>query len=279
MSTERRALGPGLLALLPALAVLGLFAAAVFGMVQGALTGPRGLSFTYFQQILDRVDYHDVFLRTVGMSLAVALAGTALAFPIAFLLWRLPRWRNRLLVLVILPWLVSLVVRTYGWIVLLGPRGVINEALAWMGLVSAPLPLMFNDFGVFVGLTHVLMPFAVIAILSAMLQIDPRLEEASESLGATGMDTLRRVLLPLSAPGIFVGINITFLTCMGAVVTPILLGGVRQKMAGTQIYQEMVYNFNLAKASSWAIALLVASFAVLGLLRFIETRVMHRFRA
>lgn len=278
MSGERRAFGIGVLALLPVLAVLGLFAAAVFGMVQGALTGPRGVSFTYFQQILERVDYHEVFLRTVGLALAVALAGTALAYPIAFLLWRLPRWRNRLLVLVILPWLVSLVVRTYGWIVLLGPRGVINEALAWMGLVSAPLPLMFNDFGVFIGLTHVLMPFAVIAILSAMLQIDPRLEEASESLGATGRDTLRSVLLPLSAPGIFVGINITFLTCMGAVVTPILLGGVRQKMAGTQIYQEIVYNFNLPKASSWALALLAASFAVLALLRLAEARIMHRYR-
>ncbi len=278
MSGERRAFGPGLLALLPVLAVLGLFAAAVFGMVQGALAGSRGLSLTYFQQILDRADYHDVFLRTVGMSLAVALAGTVLAYPIAFLLWRLPRWRNRLLVLVILPWLVSLVVRTYGWIVLLGPRGVINETLAWMGLVASPLPLMFNDLGVFIGLTHVLMPFAVIAILSALLQIDPRLEEASQSLGATGTDTLRRVLLPLSAPGIFVGINITFLTCMGAVVTPILLGGVRQKMAGTQIYQEMVYNFNLAKASSWALALLAASFAVLFMLRFVEARVMHRYR-
>jgi len=274
----RRAFGPGLLAVLPVLAVLGLFAAAVIGMVQGALTGPRGLSFTYFQQILDRADYHEVFLRTVGMSLAVALAGTALAYPIAFLLWRLPRWRNRLLVLVILPWLVSLVVRTYGWIVLLGPRGVINETLAWMGVVSSPLPLMFNDFGIFVGLTHVLMPFAVIAILSALLQIDPRLEEASESLGARSGATLRRVLLPLSAPGIFVGINITFLTCMGAVVTPILLGGLRQKMAGTQIYQEIVYNFNLPKASSWALALLACSFAVLALLRFVEARIMHRYR-
>jgi putative spermidine/putrescine transport system permease protein len=212
------------------------------------------------------------------MSLAVAFASAVLAYPIAFLLWRAPRWRNRLLILVMLPWLVSIVVRTYGWMVILGPRGTINEMLAWLGLIDAPLRLMFNDLGILIGLTHVLLPFAVIAILSSMLQIDPRLEEASESLGARPGRTLWRVLLPLSAPGIFVGINITFLTSMGAVVTPILLGGVREKMAGTQIYQDIVYAFNLPKASSWALMLLLTAFLVLVLLRLTETAIMRRFR-
>ena len=266
------------LLLLPALVTLGLFAMAVAGLVQSALTGPAGFSTHYLRQILERPDYITVMQRTVGMSLCVALAGTALAYPISFLLWRLRRWRNLLLVLVLLPWLVSIVVRTYGWMVILGPRGALNEALVWMGVIGTPLPLMFNDLGIFIGLTHVLMPFAVIAILSAMLQIDLNLEEASESLGARPARTLWRVLLPLSAPGIFVGINITFLTSMGAVVTPILLGGVREKMAGTQIYQDIIYAFNLPKASSWALMLLAASFLVLVVLRVVEWRIMRRFR-
>lgn len=266
------------LLLLPGAAVVGLFLVAVAGLVQSALVGPDGFSTRYLNQILDRPDYLAVMRRTVLMSLAVALTAAVLAYPIAFLLWRAPRWRNRLLILVMLPWLVSIVVRTYGWIVILGPRGTINEVLAWLGLIDAPLRLMFNDLGILIGLTHVLLPFSVIAILAAMLQIDPKLEEASESLGAKPGRTLWRVLLPLSAPGIFVGINITFLTSMGAVVTPILLGGVREKMAGTQIYQDIVYAFNLPKASSWALMLLLTAFLVLVLLRLAETAIMRRFR-
>lgn len=266
------------LLLLPGAAVVGLFLAAVAGLMQSALIGPDGFSTRYLNQILERPDYVVVMRRTVLMSLAVALVSAVLAYPIAFLLWRAPRWRNRLLILVLLPWLVSIVVRTYGWMVILGPRGTINEMLAWLGLIDAPLRLMFNDLGILIGLTHVLLPFAVIAILSSMLQIDPRLEEASESLGARPGRTLWRVLLPLSAPGIFVGINITFLTSMGAVVTPILLGGIREKMAGTQIYQDIVYAFNLPKASSWALMLLLTAFLVLVLLRLAETAIMRRFR-
>ena len=266
------------LLLLPGTAVVGLFLAAVAGLVQSALVGPSGFSTRYLNQILDRPDYLVVMQRTVLMSLAVAITAAVLAYPIAFLLWRTPRWRNRLLILVMLPWLVIIVVRTYGWMVILGPRGTINEVLAWLGLIDAPVRLMFNDLGILIGLTHVLLPFAVIAILAAMLQIDPRLEEASESLGARPGRTLWRVLLPLSAPGIFVGINITFLTSMGAVVTPILLGGVREKMAGTQIYQDIVYAFNLPKASSWALMLLLTAFLVLVLLRLAEAAIMRRFR-
>ena len=276
MRTSRHAVTAVLL--LPGAAVVGLFLAAVAGLVQSALLGPDGFSTRYLTQILNRPDYVVVMQRTVLMSIAVAMTAAVLAYPIAFLLWRVPRWRNRLLILVMLPWLVSIVVRTYGWMVILGPRGTINEVLAWLGLIDAPVKLMFNDLGILIGLTHVLLPFAVIAILASMLQIDPRLEEASESLGARPARTLWRVLLPLSAPGIFVGINITFLTSMGAVVTPILLGGVREKMAGTQIYQDIVYAFNLPKASSWALMLLLAAFLMLLVLRLAETAIMRRFR-
>ncbi len=143
-------------------------------------------------------------------------------------------------------------------------------------MIQSPVPLIFNDLGVVIGLTHVLMPFAVISTLSVLLQIDHRLEEASESLGAGGFDTWRRVVLPLSLPGVFTGLSITFLTSMGAIVTPILLGGVRQKMAGTQIYQEVVYNFNMSKASAWAICLLLLSALGLALLRAAEAALVPK---
>lgn len=262
--------------LLPALLVLALFVGSVALLFFHAFWTKDGFSLVYFRQILERSDYHEVLLRTVSIAAIVALASAVLAYPIAWLLWRLPRWRNLLLVVVLVPWLVSLVVRTYGWLVILGPKGFLNETLRWLGAIEAPLPLIFNDLGVVIGLTHVLMPFSVIATLSVLLQIDGRLEEASESLGASGLETWRRVVLPLSLPGVFTGIGITFLTSMGAIVTPILLGGIRQKMAGTQIYQEVVYNFNMSKASAWAICLLLLSGLGLILLRAIETALVPK---
>jgi putative spermidine/putrescine transport system permease protein len=254
--------------LLPAVGVLALFLGAVALLFLQAFWTKEGLSLVYFRQILDRADYHDVFLRTVSIAAIVAVTAAVLAYPIAWLLWRLPRW--------LVPWLVSLVVRTYGWLVILGPKGFLNEALRWAGVIQSPLPLIFNDLGVVIGLTHVLMPFSVIATLSVLLQIDNRLEEASESLGAGRFETWRRVVLPLSLPGVFTGIGITFLTSMGAIVTPILLGGIRQKMAGTQIYQEVVYNFNMSKASAWALCLLILSGLGLALLRAVEAALVPK---
>lgn len=262
--------------LLPALLVLALFAGSVALLFFHAFWTKDGFSLVYFRQIVDRSDYHEVFLRTVSIAAIVALASALLAYPVAWLLWRLPKWRNLLLVVVLVPWLVSLVVRTYGWLVILGPKGFLNETLRWAGVIQSPLPLIFNDLGVVIGLTHVLMPFSVIATLSVLLQIDNRLEEASESLGAGVLETWRRVILPLSLPGVFTGISITFLTSMGAIVTPILLGGIRQKMAGTQIYQEVVYNFNMSKASAWALCLLILSGLGLVLLRAIETALVPK---
>ena len=253
--------------LLPALLVLALFLGSVVLLLLNAFWTRDGFSVAYFRQIV---------LRTVSISVVVALAAALLAYPVAWLLWRLPRWRNLLLVVVLVPWLVSLVVRTYGWLVILGPKGFLNEALRWVGAIQSPLPLIFNDLGVVIGLTHVLMPFSVIATLSVLLQIDSRLEEASESLGAGALETWRRVVLPLSLPGVFTGIGITFLTSMGAIVTPILLGGIRQKMAGTQIYQEVVYNFNMSKASAWALCLLLLSALGLVLLRALESALVPK---
>lgn len=122
--------------LLPALLVLALFLGSVALLLFHAFWGKDGFSLIYFRQILDRADYHDVFLRTVSIAAIVAVAAAVLAYPIAWLLWRLPRWRNLLLVIVLVPWLVSLVVRTYGWLVILGPKGFLNETLKWAGVIQ-----------------------------------------------------------------------------------------------------------------------------------------------
>jgi len=265
-----------LLLLLPVTAVLGLFFTSVVMLFSNAFIEDGTVSFRYFQQILDRPDYQVAFFRTVLSSIVVALAAVLLAYPIALLLWRAgDRWRNRLLIVVLVPWLVSLVVRSYGWIILLGPKGFINAMLAWIGVLDEPLPLMFNDFGIILGLTHVLMPFAVISILSSLLAIEPNLEEASGVLGATGLQTFLRVVFPLSLPGAFTALMVVYLACIGAIVTPMLLGGVTQKFVGSQIYQEVMSTYNMNKGAAWSLCLLAVSFLSLVCFKAIERRALR----
>ncbi|QCI63968.1 ABC transporter permease [Phreatobacter stygius] len=262
------------LLLLPVLLLLAMFFASAIHLFSSGFTDDNGWSLRYFRQIVNRPDYHVVFARTILSSLVVSVLSVVLSYPIALLLWRTDRWRNTLLIVVLVPWLVSLVVRTYGWLVLLGPKGVINAMLAWVGVIDQPLALMFNDLGIIIGLTHVLIPFAVISILSSLLAIEANLEEASGVLGAGGYQTFRYIVLPLSLPGAFTALMVIFLASIGAIVTPILLGGMSHQFVGSQIYQEVMYTFNINKAAAWSICLLSISFLSLLLLKLIERRLI-----
>ena len=146
--------------------------------------------------------------------------------------------------------------------------------LAWVGVIDDPLPLMFNDFGIIVGLTHVLMPFAVISILSSLLSIEANLEEASSVLGASTLHTFRYVILPLSLPGAFTALLVVYLACIGAIVTPLLLGGITQKFVGSQIYQEVMSTYNMSKGAAWSMCLLTISFLSVALFKVIERRAL-----
>lgn len=274
MNAREHASQATVLLILPVLALLLLFFGSVVHLFSNGFFEDGEFSTRYFRQIANRPDYHIVFLRTVLSSLTVAVLSVVLAYPIALLLWRSDRWRNTLLIVVLVPWLVSLVVRTYGWIVLLGPRGVINEFLAWLGLVDAPVKLMFNDLGIIIGLTHVLVPFAVISILASLLEIETNLEEASGVLGASPFQTFLNIIWPLSLPGAFTALMVIYLACIGAIVTPILLGGMTHNFVGSQIYQEVMYTFNMSKAAAWSICLLSLSFLSLLLLKAIEHRLL-----
>lgn len=263
------------LMLLPMLILLAMFFISVFTLFSSAFVDRGGFSLKYFQQILDRPDYHVVFYRTVLSSITVAILAVLFSYPIALLLWRANKWRNLLLIVVLVPWLVSLVVRTYGWIILLGPKGFINAFLGWLGIVDEPVKLMFNDTGIIIGLTHVLVPFAVISILSSLLSIEENLEEASRVLGASGFQTFRNIVLPLSLPGVFTALMVLYLASVGAIVTPLLLGGITEKFVGTQIYQEVMATYNMSKAAAWSICLLSLSFVSLVIIKMIERRALR----
>jgi len=260
----------GRLALFAPMAVLiTAFAVAIGGLIWGSFT--RGGVGLYVDLLSDQVVLR-VLWRTVWISALTTLFCVVLAYPLALFLAR-SKHRNLWLILVISPWLVSIVVRTFGWMVLLGVRGVMNTALRDLGLIDAPIRILFTPTAVLIGLTHVFLPFVVIAILSSLLQQDRRLEEASRILGGTRWQTFRRVTLPLSMPGVIGGASLVLLMATGAIVTPLLLGGLRDRMLGTQIYTEIFQVFNFERATAMAVMLLVIALVLVAPLRLLEARI------
>ncbi len=242
----------------PAVIVLALFGFGMARLVLYALAdGGRSMS-----EVLARPDYLRTLWNTHYLAAIVTCVCVVLGYPVAAFIDRQSRWKTFCLLLVIFPWLVSVVVRTFGWIVLLGPNGFLNNLLIWVGIIERPLRMMFNFTGVVIGMVHVLLPFMIISILAVFGQLSRSLPEAAMSLGARPATIFFRVTLPLTVHGVISGAIIVYLGCMGAVVTPLLLGGLKEKMIGTQIYTDMFLFFDFGKSSALALLLLVTSCAV-----------------
>lgn len=223
--------GPGrataaLLMLLPALAILAAtFVAPLARLLVLSLSAPGGPGAAYAALLQDDV-YLRVFRNTAVLGATVTALTLLLGFPIALGLTRLaPGWRTVLFGCVLLPLWISVVVRTFAWMLLLETNGPVNRAITGLGLAAKPLPLLFNTAGVVIGMVHVLLPYAVLPIYAALVRIDPALLRASEGLGASGPTTFRRVLLPLAARGVATAATFVFLLSLGFFVTPALLGG------------------------------------------------------
>ena len=186
-------------------------------------------------------------LRTIVMSVLVAASVTVLAYPVAYYLARSEsRWRSVVFALVIAPELAGVVLRTYGWLIILDDHGFINNALIALGLISAPLALSKNMFGVVVGLTHVVLPFGVLSLLPSFQGIDRNLEKSAQILGASRLSVLRHIILPLSVPGIMSSFFIAFTLSASAYATPALIGGAGFHVMATMIYEQLLVLRRLA---------------------------------
>jgi putative spermidine/putrescine transport system permease protein len=214
-------------------------------------------------------EQEQVFRAVLGRTLLISGAATLLClllgYPLAWLIATAPaRAVPWLLGAVLLPFWTSLIVRTAAWMVLLQKEGVVNAALLRLHLVDAPLPLLLNRFAVLVAMVHILLPFMVLPILASLRDIDPRLPRAAASLGAGRLRVFRRVVLPLSLPGVGAGCLLVFVQALGFYVTPALLGGPDDQMLAYFIgfYANRTVNWGLAAALSvlllGAVALLVA---------------------
>ena len=197
------------------------------------------------------------FARTAVMSALVAVAVTLLGYPVAYFLARSrSRWRTLVFALALTPELAGVVLRTYGWLIILEDRGFINDVLIHVGLITAPLPLSKSLFAVVVGLTHVVLPFGILSLMTSIQGIDVNLERAAQMLGASRASVMRHIVLPLSVPGIVSSLLISFTMAASAYATPALLGGARFKVLATMISEQVLFYIDWPFASVMAIALL-----------------------
>jgi putative spermidine/putrescine transport system permease protein len=218
------------------------------------------VSFETYRRFITDSFYHLVMYDTLRMSVIVTVLSLIVGYPLAYALWRLnsPRLQRWLGLIIFSPILVSVVVRSYGWTVLLSEQGPVNWLLARLSLPH-PLQLVFNMTGVVISLTHVFLPFVVFPIYAAMLRLDPSLREAAMDLGAGWWTAFRRVTFPLTLPGLVAGAQICFTLALGAFVTPAILGGGRVLVLPIQVYRA-TSDINWPLASVGGLILLLFAF-------------------
>ncbi|MBX6374381.1 MAG: ABC transporter permease [Acetobacteraceae bacterium] len=217
-----------------------------------------------FRIILGSALYRGVVLRTFVVGFCVGLLVVVLAYPLAYFLVRTrSRWKGALIALSLAPLLGSAIVRSYGWHVILNQDGALNSLLLWAGLVEQPLRFLPSTPAIVIGLTHALLPYGVLSIMTALNAMDPALERAAMSLGASRARTFWRVTLPLTLPGVAAGFALAFAISIGAYATPAILGG-----PGTETMATMIRNFMLALldwglGSAMGVILLASALALL----------------
>jgi len=261
----------------PALIVVAIFFLAPFAIllafsIGAAAQGGRSVGFTlgHFARLLGEPLYQQIILTTVWIALVVTALTLVIGYAMAFALVRSrSRYRRLLISLVVLPLMLSGVIRTFGWIVLLAQNGPVNSVFLQLGLIDGPFRFLGTTLGVIIGLTHILLPFMVLAIVSNLSYIHPSLEDAAKGLGATPLRGFLRVTLPLSIPGIATGTLLVFIMSMGAFITPAMLGYGRVKVLPIIVFEQTTTVVNWGFASAAAVTLLMITMAFLAVHRLV----------
>ena len=235
-----------------------------------------GFTLKNYAGIFRDTAYLQLFVQTFGAAALVTLLCILLGFPVASLIADAPaRWRGLLYFLVAAPLLVNTVVRTYGWLLILGRKGLVNESLSVLGLIDTPLALSGNYVGLIIGGTQVFLPFMILSIATSLVAIERPLLESSAILGAGPVRTFFDITLPLAMPGVIAGSVLVFSLMLGAFVTPLILGGTAVKYISVAVYTDALVLFNLPRATALAIVLL----AVVLLVYALQKRLMRRYEA
>jgi len=252
--------------LVPAILVYAvLFVWPLLGSFWTSLTPDGSLSLKSYQDFFVNEFNRSVLWRSIRISLVTTVMTLVIGYPVAVYLsqgWR--KGRTLVVFMVIAPMFVSAVVRSYGWIIILGPNGILSMALAKLGLPPTAGRLLYTETGVVVALTHVFLPFMVIALTGSLQQIDPALARAARNLGANGLEVFLRVTFPLTLPGVTSGAIIVFCLAASGFVTPALIGGAAVPVMPYLVYKEGLLVLNWSFASAVAVILLVATALITG---------------
>ena len=255
-------LSPGLLFLLAA------FLFPAFHMLaQSVLTAgsdPGRFTLEHYAKFAADDFYLGVALRTFRLSLIITGICLALGFPLAVIMARtLPLVRTGLIILIVLPLMTSVVIRTFGWLVILGPGGLLSWSLESLGLIERQLSLMHTETGIVIAMVQVLLPFLVLTTLGSLNQIPPAVDEAARVMGAGFFRAVRHVTLPLALPGLVSGSLLVFALSISSFITPTLVGGVRLPVMAGSIYQQMTGSFDWGFGAALSLILLAATLVVI----------------
>ena len=269
--TERRRSGVSLTAIhwallvLPAAAFLAVFfLVPLIEMSARSVTEPAGTGLSNYARFFEQEAYVRVLANTFWIAILTTAVCLAIGFPFAYLMTVAPgRIAGVLLIAVLLPFWSSALVRTFAWQVLLRDTGIINGFLLDLGVVSEPLPLIRTTTGVVIGMTHILLPFMVLPIWAVLRRIDPEYGRAASNLGASPATAFRRIVLPLSMPGVLAGCLLVFVLALGFYITPALLGGPRDQMISQLIVDQVQRQLDWGFAAAMSVLLLAATFAIL----------------
>lgn len=218
--------------------------------------------------------YLQVIWQTIRVSLWTLLCTLVLGFPVAMYMAQASgRMRGIVTMLIICPHLISVVIRNFGWVVILGEKGWINEMLLSLGIITAPLRLLYNELGVVIGLTDSFIVYMVLAVATSMYGIDQSLYKAASILGANRMKAFFSITLPLSLPGIIAGSTLVFSLSMSAFVTPALMGGTAVKVMPVLAYEQIMATLNWPLGAAISFMLLGTTVLLVTLLtRLVETK-------
>ena len=214
--------------LLPAgMLLFFIFVLPLLRLFRLSFTADAGPLSAYAHLLGDEV-YRRVFFNTIVIAVATTAISVVVSYPVAMVLARLSSgWRALMFACILLPLWISVLVRTFSWLLLLERNGPINRMLVGSGVIASPLEILFTPTAVVIGMVHVLMPYAILPIYAALVRIDPALLRASDGLGATKLTTFFRILLPLSARGVMTATTFVFLLSFGFFITPAVLGGAK----------------------------------------------------
>jgi ABC-type spermidine/putrescine transport system permease subunit I len=246
--------------------VVRLLVTSIFAYSRTTIVDTSRVTLEHYERFLLDPFYLDILLRSLRISLTTTLICLALGYPAALHIARTRGRAQALMLLVFLsPLLVSLVVRTYAWTLLLSGNGILNSTLLRLGLIGEPLKIMWTETAVVIGLTHIYLAYMILPIFTSLVNQDPNLLRAAENLGAPPWRAFLLVTLPLSLPGVMAGCMLVFILTMAAFVTPVLLGGVWVKVIAATAYEQTVSFLNWPFGAAISVILLAITLGVVAL--------------